>query len=139
MSFFALSLLGIAAFWTQRLSSGSKRLRTALGDFGGAPVSTLSRAERQTLLAQYMRQQRSAFGLVWFSVAAAIVLGIILVARVIIVSKLDLSVLTGAVGAIGDFGLGTYASKIYRETTNRVNELVTSSSLPARKPSRARV
>jgi len=84
----------------------------------------LSPAEREVLFFEVVRQQRRAYGLLWFAVAIGIVLSTTTIARVVLAPGLDLELLGSAIALAGDLTLGTFAKRLYDTTSKRLDKLV---------------
>jgi hypothetical protein len=117
-----LALL-VGVRWTIQLKKQVSLARNPIGHFG-RPKHQLSKDERGQIRNELVRQVRSAYSLVLFATGASVVLGIVIVARVALAKELDLKLLSGAIAAAGNLGLGVYARKLFRETSSRLSRFM---------------
>jgi hypothetical protein len=80
--------------------------------------------ERRVLIGEHLRQQRWAFGLVWFAVALGIGLATLLFERLILTQHLGRAELKAAVGLIGDISVAGGAFKLYKTSAKRLQEVL---------------
>lgn len=122
-----LSLLVAVPWWLYLQSSQHRLAGPLLRSFGPRPKQRrLQRAEVEAILAVHLNQQKWAFGLVWFSVAAAMMLGAFLLGRIIISPKISYTELADMVALVGDISLGSGAFKLYRTSASQFSQILKS-------------
>ncbi len=124
---FAAGLSVIAGLiWWYQIVRLHNNLVDPIVTFGERKEGGLSPEERNWVLSEHVRQERWAFGLVWFAVATGMIMGSILVARFVLARQIDKSELAGIIGLAGDLTVATGAFRLYKRASNELREIMKS-------------
>jgi hypothetical protein len=105
-----------------------RELKFAFVNFGDKKTP-MTKENSSVLFLEYVRQQRMAFGLLWFAVAVGIILAVTLVLQAIF-GELNLGRSgTEALALTGDGGLAAGAFSVYRSASQRVERIARSQAL----------
>jgi hypothetical protein len=85
----------------------------------------LETPERDALFYAVVRQQRSAFGLVWFSISIIVMLSAALVGRIFTTDHVGYAILLNAATIIAAALLAYNAYRLYRRATARLHSIIT--------------
>jgi hypothetical protein len=85
---------------------------------------TLTDAECEVVLLEYIHQLKWAFSLVWFTIALGVALGGFLLARVLISKVFTLADLTSAIAAAGDISFAAGAFKLYKTSGKQLQQFL---------------
>ena len=120
----AVLLAVVAALvWWYKLLDSDRRLENPAVSFG-AEGRALTEAEREVLINEHLRQQRWAFGLVWFAVAVGVVISALLLDRLLFLDHPSRKELAGMIGLIGDISVAGGAFKLYKKSAQRLQVIL---------------
>jgi hypothetical protein len=113
-----LSIIVIGLWGLFKVVSREPHAKHSFVTFGDSNESTPE--ARAILFLEFARQQRWAFGLLWFSCAAGLILAITVLSRIIFASRLDTRMLVDAAALTIDLGVAVGAWKLYQVSSKRV-------------------
>lgn len=114
-------LMGCVVYLSFRLTE--QRHRYPAGSFGKTKEAR-SHAERNALVEEYLRQQRSSFALLWVTIALGTVLTVGLIGSVLFAGYTNSKLVSLVVGILGDLGLGKGAFNLYRAASQRLERIL---------------
>ena len=92
--------------------------------FGHSPAANTNKSQTEhshtLLIREYLQQQRRAFALLWVTTALGVVLLGILIGRLIVMPKIDVGIISTAIGFAGDLGLARGSFTLYRSSSDRL-------------------
>jgi len=110
--------------WWYQIALLHRSLADPIVTFGKREDRSLSAEERQWILSGLVRQERWAFGLVWFAVAIGGILGSTLLIRVVFAGQMNASDVTSMVVVAGDITVATGAFRLYKIASKQLVEAI---------------
>jgi hypothetical protein len=120
LEFGAAVALGLATLWLATLWFREKSGKWEFVAFGDVPG--LNAEAKRVLFLSYARQQRWAFGLLWFSTAVAIMLAVALLTRLILARDLAVSTIREVTSLTIDGCIAGGAGRLYYVASDKVEK-----------------